>query len=134
MIREYTNLARQLRTSEVKSVCDQLVKRQGNKCAVCNEPFTARDRAVLDHCHDSGFIRGALHNSCNGAEGRIKTKANLGHKGVSSADYVIGLGKYLESHKTPKFNLIHPTHLTEDQKRLKRNVKARAARARNKAS
>lgn len=131
--KECMNLARQLRPSEVKSVCDQLVKRQGNKCAVCGKPFTPRDRAVLDHCHDTGFIRGALHNSCNGAEGRVKTKARLGHKGISSADYIIGLGKYLEKHQTPQFNLIHPTHMTDDMKREKRNAKARAARARKKA-
>jgi len=125
-------MARQLRQSEVKSVCDQLVKRQGNKCAVCNKPFTPRDRAVLDHCHTTGFIRGALHNSCNGAEGRVKTKANLGHKGVSAQDYIIGLGKYLENNKTPKFNLIHPSHMTDEAKRLLRNAKAKAARTRRK--
>lgn len=127
-------MARQLKPSEVKGVCDQLVKRQGGKCAVCNKPFTPRDYPVLDHDHTSGYIRGALHNSCNSAEGRVKTKANLGHKGVSAEDYVIGLGKYLELNATPRFNLIHPSHMTEDQKRLKRNAKARAARARKKAA
>lgn len=127
-------MARQLRPSEVKSVCDQLVKRQGNKCAVCGHKFTPRDRAVLDHCHTTGFIRGALHNSCNGAEGRVKTKAHLGHKGVPAANYIIGLGKYLETHQTPQFNLIHPLHMTEDQKRLQRNAKAKAARVRKKST
>lgn len=126
-------MARQLRPSEVKSVCDQLVKKQGNKCAVCNKPFTPRDRAVLDHCHTTGYIRGALHNSCNGAEGRVRTKANLGHKGVSATQYLVGLGKFLDNPPALKFNLIHPTHMTEDQKRLQRNAKAKAARARKKA-
>jgi hypothetical protein len=74
-----------------------------------------------------------LHNSCNGAEGRVKTKANLGHKGVSAYDYLIGLGRYLELHKTPQVNLIHPTHMTEEAKRLLRNKKAREARAKKKA-
>lgn len=128
------NLARQLKPSEVKSVCDQLVKKQGGKCGICGQPFTARDRAVLDHCHDTGFIRGALHNSCNGAEGRIKSKANLGHKGVKSAHYVIGLGKYLETHQVPRYKFIHPSHKTKDQKRLARNAKARKVRAAKKAT
>ena len=128
------NLARQLKPSEVKGVLDQLVKKQSNKCGVCAKPFTPRDRAVLDHCHDTGFIRGALHNSCNGAEGRVKTKAYLGHKGVNAADYIIGLGKYLEKHSKPQYNLIHPTHMTDEQKRLQRNAKTRAARARKQAS
>jgi hypothetical protein len=126
-------MARQLRPSEVKSVCDQLVSKQGNKCAVCNKPFTPRDRPVLDHCHTTGYVRGALHNSCNGAEGRVKTKANLGHKGVSAKDYIIGLGKYLEEPPALKFQLIHPTHMTPEMQRDKRNAKARLARARKKA-
>lgn len=124
---------RQLKTNEVASVLSQIVVKQGKVCAVCGKPFTPRDRAVLDHCHTTGFIRGALHNSCNGAEGRVKTKANLGHKGVSAHDYIVGLGKYLDLNKTPRFNLIHPTHMTEDAKRELRNKKAREARARKKA-
>lgn len=126
-------MARQLKPSEVKSILDQLVKKQGGVCAICKQKFTQRDRPVLDHCHDTGYIRGALHNSCNGAEGRIKSKARLGHKGVSAADYVIGLGEYIKHHQVPRYKFIHPTHMTEEQKRLARNKKARAARARKKA-
>ena len=128
------SLAKQLKPSEVSSVLDQLVRKQKNRCGVCGKPFTARDKPVLDHCHDTGFIRGALHNSCNGAEGRVKTKAKLGHKGVSAADYIIGLGKYLAEHKTPTYKLIHPTHKSEEQKRLERNAKARKLRAAKKAT
>lgn len=127
-------MATQIKPSQVESVLKQLVSKQSNKCAVCGKPFTARDRPVLDHDHTSGYIRGALHNSCNGAEGRIKAKARMGHKGVSPEDYVIGLGRYLEYHSTPRVNLIHPQHMTEDQKRLARNKKAREARARKKAA
>ena len=125
-------MARQLKPSEVASVLAQLVAKQGKKCAVCGQPFTSRDYPVLDHCHTTGYIRGALHNSCNGAEGRVKTKAQLGHKGVSSETYLIGLGKYLEANATPRYQFIHPAHKTAEQIRLQRNAKARAARARNK--
>lgn len=125
-------MAKQLKSNQVASVLDQLVKRQSNKCAICGKPFTRQDRPVLDHNHDTGFIRGALHNSCNGAEGRVKTKAYLGHKGVHAYEYLIGLGKYLEAHSKPQIQLIHPTHMTDEQKRLKRNAKARAARVRKK--
>ena len=122
-------MAKQIKPNQVASVLDQLVKKQGNKCAICGKPFTARDRPVLDHDHDTGFIRAALHNSCNGVEGKVKVKARMGHKGVSPYDYLIGLGKYLEHHKTPRIQLIHPQHMTEEQKRLERNKKARLARA-----
>lgn len=108
-------------------------QRQNGRCAVCTFPETRADKLVLDHDHETGYIRGAIHRSCNGAEGRVKTKANLGHRGVQANDFVIGLGKYLESHKTPKIPLLHPTHKTEDQKRIARNTAARNARARKKA-
>lgn len=125
-------MAKQIKPNQVASILKQLVTRQGSICAVCGQRFTIRDKPVLDHDHTSGFIRGALHNSCNGAEGRVKSKAHLGHKGVLAYDYLIGLGKYLEKHSTPQIQLIHPQHMTEDQKRLKRNAKARAARVRKK--
>lgn len=125
-------MVRQLKPSEVASILAQLVTKQGKKCEVCGQQFTQRDYPVLDHDHTTGYIRGALHNSCNGAEGRVKTKAHLGHKGVSADDYLIGLGKYLEANKTPRYRFIHPSHMTEEQKRLQRNAKARTARAKAK--
>lgn len=125
-------MIRQLKTNEVEGVLKQLVTKQGNKCAICGQYFTQRDYPVLDHDHTTGFIRGALHNSCNGAEGKVKVRAHLGHAGVSAYAYLIGLGKYLEAHKTPMWNFIHPEHVTADAKRIKRNAKARAARAKAK--
>lgn len=118
-----------LTAAQVPVVLKQLVAKQGNKCAICGHHFTMRDGAVLDHDHDSGYIRGAIHRSCNQAEGKAKTVGHRGHTGVSSYDYLIGLGKYLELHKTPKYNFLHPTHKTETEKRLAKNAKARENRA-----
>ena len=125
-------MSRRLTVAEVPVVLNKLVHAQDNKCAVCGHYFTKRDRAVLDHCHDKGYIRGALHNSCNGAEGRVKIKAQLGHTGVTPAKLVIGLGKYLEKHETPQLQFLHPSHLTDDEKRLKRNKRAVVLRKRRK--
>ena len=122
-------MAKQLKANQVADVLKQLVARQGGKCGMCSKPFTRADIPVLDHDHTSGFIRGACHRSCNGAEGRVKTKARLGHKGVLPEDFIIRLGKYLEKHSTPQVQLIHPQHMTEDQKRIQKNAKARALRA-----
>ena len=123
-----------LKTTQVAGVLAQIVKKQGGKCAVCGHPFTLRDKPVLDHCHSKGYIRGALHNSCNGTEGRVKKLAQRGHIGISAEKYVIGLGKYLEKHVVPQYQYIHPSHKTDDEKRLAKNKKARATRAKLKAS
>lgn len=127
-------MPRRISVSEVPDITRKLLQMQGNKCAICGNPMTARDRPALDHDHDTGIVRGVLHNSCNGAEGKVKVKAHRGHKGVSAADYIIGLGKYLEKHKKPQTKIIHHSHLTEDEKRIKRNKRARVLRARKKAS
>ena len=125
---------RKLKSSETAGVLKQLVIKQGKVCAICGKPFTQRDYAVLDHCHKSGFIRGALHNSCNGAEGRIKSKAQMGHKGVHPTDYVVGLAAYLTFHKKIHYPLIMHSHKNEDEKRLATNAKARRKRAKKKAT
>lgn len=43
-----------------------LIRWQADRCAICG--FT-QGRLLLDHCHDSGLIRGYLCGSCNSAEG-----------------------------------------------------------------
>ena len=36
------------------------------KCHVCLKEFNGpKDRKVRDHCHYTGFYRGAAHNNCN---------------------------------------------------------------------
>ncbi len=123
-------MTQKLTQREVAPTLQRLAQQQKQCCAICQHPFTARDYAVLDHDHVTGYIRGAVHNSCNGAEGRVSTKARLSHTGVLSKDYLIGLGKYLEHHKVIHMPLIYPTHKNDDEKRIARNTKARKRRAR----
>lgn len=43
---------------------NSILKKQDNKCAICNMSETQRNLAV-DHCHKTGKIRGLLCNRCN---------------------------------------------------------------------
>lgn len=122
-------MTRRIDKSEVQGIRNRLKAKQGNVCAICKKAFTKADYPVLDHDHDTGFIRGVLHNSCNQAEGKVKSRAHMSHKGVSSAEYVIALGEYLKLHSTPQTKVYHHEHLTDDEKRLARNAKARRKRA-----
>jgi hypothetical protein len=126
-------MATRLTVQQVPVILSKLVAKQQNKCAICGHHFTSRDYAVLDHDHKTGFIRGALHNSCNGIEGRIKSLAQRGHTGITSEKFVVGLGKYLEGSNPPKYKYLHPSHKTADEKRLARNTKARKQRATKKS-
>jgi hypothetical protein len=84
---------------------------------------------VLDHSHDTGAIRATLHHSCNAILGKVEN--NAGRFGLSGhiIEFCMGLGAYLQRHKTNVTGMIHPTHLTDEEKRIKKNTKARKVRA-----
>lgn len=44
-----------------------LLERQGKRCGLCGGPFETigKHRLVIDHDHETGAVRGALHYSCN---------------------------------------------------------------------
>lgn len=67
----------------VKEFRDMWIKK-GWGCAICGKHFTETDGAVVDHDHDTGVIRGCLHNTCNRLEGELKSFAERvakdGHK------------------------------------------------------
>lgn len=115
-------------TAQIPLVKAQILKRQGNKCPCCTKTITVAE-ACLDHDHFTGLIRGALCRNCNGIEGKLKNLAIRGRRGLSSKQYVANMIRYWILHETDQTGLYHPTHLTEEEKRIKRNAKARKARA-----
>lgn len=48
---------------------DTLHEQQDGVCAICNQPPPDGQRLVVDHCHDTGRIRGLLCSRCNTAIG-----------------------------------------------------------------
>jgi hypothetical protein len=50
---------------------EQMLIFQDRKCAVCNDTLLPK-KTVVDHCHDSGDVRGLLCYHCNNAIGFIK--------------------------------------------------------------
>jgi len=57
---------------------DELVKKQGNRCAVCGiHQMELGKRFDVDHCHSTNTVRGLLCNSCNQALGLFKDKMDI---------------------------------------------------------
>lgn len=52
-----------------------MFKVQGGRCAICLDP--ARSRLYVDHCHDSGDVRGLLCHSCNTGLGAFKDDIHI---------------------------------------------------------
>ena len=71
---------------------DSMLKEQGGKCAVCgaDQPGGGRKHLCVDHCHDTGKVRGLLCIKCNTGLGAFDDDVVL----LSSAL------TYLERHST----------------------------------
>ncbi|BEQ12881.1 putative endonuclease [Pseudomonas phage Ep4] len=123
---------RKLARSQIRPLALRLYAQQGSVCPLCGRPIDLAEKAglVLDHDHVTGRVRGALHRSCNAAEGKVANAA--GRWGAKSMDYAAivpwlkNLLAYLEQAPT---DFIYPSHLTEDEKKAAALAKARRSRA-----
>lgn len=107
---------------------------QGGTCALCNTPITAADPAVADHDHGTGQLRGVLHRSCNALLGNIEN--NRKRYGIKSWGQLAAMLKNVVTYillRRPDDTPLYPTHRTAEEKKDKRNAKARAARQARKA-
>lgn len=120
-------LASRLTNSQVKETRDRQIINQRGLCDLCKLPGVQKD-PVLDHCHRTGAIRATLHRSCNSLLGKVENNsARFGVKDLSA--FLHGAASYLQKHKTNLTGLIHPTHKSDEEKRLARNKKAVVKRA-----
>lgn len=54
-----------------------LFAKQSGRCAICDSSPADDARLHIDHCHDTGRIRGLLCNRCNNGIGRFKHDVTL---------------------------------------------------------
>ena len=66
---------------------DRMLEEQGNACAICNSSYPGHTgKFNVDHCHDTGKVRGLLCWDCNAAIGKLGDNA----EGVQRAlDYLM---------------------------------------------
>lgn len=107
----------------------KLVIQQKGRCAICRHPITAGEDSCLDHDHKTGAIRSALCRNCNGIEGKVKNLATRAKRDATYQWWVEKLLAYWNAHETHPSSILHPSHKTEAEKRVKRNKKARQRRA-----
>lgn len=120
---------RRLKTTEIAKTRVDLAVQQGGRCAICKLPLS---KEVLDHDHSTGAVRATLHSGCNALLGKVEN--NYKRYGVVNlAAFLNGVAAYLQRHVTNQTGLLHSTYRTEEERREKRNTKARAARAAKRA-
>lgn len=64
---------------------ERLVDKQSNKCKICNKVA----KLSIDHCHESGVVRGLLCTQCNSGLGLFKDNTEF----LSSAIEYLNLPK-----------------------------------------
>lgn len=119
-----------LSASKLKAWREAKLNEQGGVCLLTHYPIPT-GKAVADHDHETGHIRGVISRGANSMLGVIEN--NRKRFGLSWPEvYALcrNLQVYRDSDHT--VNPIYPTHKTEDEKRLVRNAKARASRAKKK--
>lgn len=124
-------MSRRLKNTEIAPARDILLKKQDKVCPLCLGKMGASSKQpVLDHDHNTGYIRDVLCRNCNGMEGKIFNLARRAKNKSTETEWISRLLEYWKRHATPKHGgILHPTHKTEAEKRLARNKKARAKRA-----
>lgn len=117
-----TTSNRRLKQSELKHWRDKLLAEQDRVCFLCGNDIESDP--VLDHCHDTGRLRGVLHRQCNHAEGRIKDWIKRTGKSTNPIDFLVNLAWYIS--KDYSKNPLHPTHKTEQEKEILRLKRLRS--------
>jgi Recombination endonuclease VII len=125
-----------MKASEVAEARAILVERQGNLCAICHGKFYPEKMPldpVLDHCHKTGKLRGAVHRGCNTLLGRIENgAARAWVKLPALPEWLAGCAEYLAA-ASPKKGLLHPTFRTAEEKVVRTKVRAKKRRVAKKA-
>lgn len=78
-LRRRRDLERARRVGATLDQVDQMRRDQGNKCALCRRDLPSGDERLkphtnaehIDHCHDTGRLRGILCGGCNTALGKL---------------------------------------------------------------
>lgn len=127
-------MATRIEAKHLPHVKQKLIVIQNGICPLCKRNLTSFQsiNVCVDHDHETGIIRAALCRVCNGTEGKIKGLAIRAVKTEGYQSFIIALGEYYALHQTAQTAWVHPTHLSEVEKRADKNKKARKAYAASK--
>ena len=121
-----------IKTKDIPALRDSIANTQQGLCRLCRTPLASTSRPCLDHDHKTGLIRGVLCLNCNGIEGKIHNLARRAKRGPENSvrDFLVSVIEYWDFFLINPRKEIHPTHKTDEEKRVLRNKKARLRRVR----
>ena len=127
---EFKNL-RQLKSTEVKQLRDEILEEQEGICCLCEEPITEDTGISLDHQHKTsketigedgaGLVRGVLCRACNVWEGKIWNNTQRYRQPKSVQDRIDMLNKLVQYYEGGTYDIIHHTEKEKEPTVSKRN-------------
>jgi hypothetical protein len=119
-----------LKTKDIKTIRDSMLKEQGGIDPIAN--VTIID-PCLDHCHQTGVVRGVLDRRVNSWEGKVKNSfARTGVKKLG-ADYIESLKRLIVYLEADRPKIIHPMFKTLAEKKIAMKKKSRNRRKKSNA-
>lgn len=116
-----------LKASQVPDYRNQLLAIQNHLCCLCNE-IIEDGKAVLDHDHGTGHIRGVLHRGCNAMEGVI---VNNMARNLMTWARLQALFRNIEAYQSQQQPELHPTHRTPEERKVRAKKRAKARKTKN---
>ncbi|CAB4153729.1 recombination endonuclease VII [uncultured Caudovirales phage] len=113
-----------IKPKEIKALRASILAEQNGLCAICQEQIDPLE-AVLDHDHKTGYIRAVLHRGCNAYIGHMEN--NLARNLINPnrlAKILANFIHYINTHRL----IIHPTHLTPEERKERAKKRARLKR------
>ena len=115
-----------LKTREIKLYRETQLSHQNHKCALCGE--IVGEDAVLDHDHKTGLLRKVLHRGCNSMLGKIEN--NMPRSQMTRERLGVFASNLLAYISTQHTEIRHPTHLTIEERKMKKAKQTAMGRGR----
>lgn len=119
-----------IKITDIPALRERLIEIQQGECFICRVKLDTVV-ACLDHDHTTGRIRAVLCGNCNGIEGKIFNLCRRAKRERDEPAFLQSILDYWEYWRKNPRSELHPTHKTPDEKRLRRNKKARLKRKKN---
>jgi len=115
-----------LKAAAIRAYRELELAAQGGLCALCGEAIEA-GKAVLDHDHKTGRIRGVLHRGCNALEGTI---TNALPRNLITPERLSAIFANWDAYHSNPRDLLHPSHRTVEQRKIRARKQARVRKKR----
>ncbi len=121
-----------MKQSDIPEIRKMLIAKQNGVCPICGKDLTRVSpiNQVLDHCHETGYVRAVMHRGCNRVEGSVW---NVIQRWGKASGFIEVLGtmqrliNFWKLHSTPQTDIIYYNHKTATEKRVAYNAKRRRA-------